>query len=199
MRRGVRLGVDVGTVRIGLARSDPDGLLATPIRTLTRPPAGRPGRHRAGTVDGTVDGADLDEIAALVGELEVIEVVVGLPLRLGGETGPAAEAARRYAEAVARRVAPVGVRLVDERLSTVTATRALRDAGRRQRRARPVVDQAAAVVILQAALDSERATGRVPGVPVDGGETRPSARRDRQEQEGGGGSSGAGRAEAAPS
>jgi len=195
MRRGVRLGVDVGTVRIGLARSDPDGLLATPIRTLTRPPAGPPGRHGA----DAVDRADLDQIAALVGELEVIEVVVGLPLRLGGETGPAAEAARRYAEAVARRVAPVGVRLVDERLSTVTATRALRDAGRRQRRARPVVDQAAAVVILQAALDSERATGRVPGVPVDGGETRPSARRDRQEQEGGGGSSGAGRAEAAPS
>jgi putative Holliday junction resolvase len=115
------------------------------------------------------NGADLDEIAALVRELGVVEVVVGLPLRLGGGEGPAAQAARRYAVAVARRVAPVGVRLVDERLSTVTATRALREAGRRQRRARPVVDQAAAVVILQAALDSERTTGRAPGVRVEVG------------------------------
>jgi len=151
MRRGVRLAVDVGSVRVGVARCDPEGLLATPVQTLAR--------------DGTT-GADIEVIARLVREWGAIEVVVGLPLRLGGGEGPAAEAARGYAEAVARRVAPVGVRLVDERLSTVTATRALRDAGRKERRARPVVDQAAAVVFLQAALDAERMSGRAPGQVV---------------------------------
>jgi putative Holliday junction resolvase len=115
MRHGVRLAVDVGSVRVGVARCDPEGLLATPVQTLAR--------------DGTT-GADIEVIARLVREWGAIEVVVGLPLRLGGGEGPAAAAARGYAEAVARRVAPVGVRLVDERLSTVTATRALRAAGR---------------------------------------------------------------------
>ncbi len=98
-----------------------------------------------------------------------MEVLVGLPRSLSGDEGAAAQAARKYAEAVARRVAPVDVRLVDERLSTVTAHRALRDAGVRGRRHRPVVDQAAAVVILQSALDAERASGRAPGSLVDPG------------------------------
>ncbi|MBL8928711.1 MAG: Holliday junction resolvase RuvX [Kineosporiaceae bacterium] len=154
MRRGVRLAVDVGTVRVGIARSDPDGLLAVPECTLTRSSdAPAPG------------GADLDRIVQLVADHQAIEVVVGLPLSLSGAQGPAAAAARGYAEALSRRV-DVGVRLVDERLSTVTATRSMREAGRKGRRVRPVIDQAAAVVILQAALDAERASGRPPGVPV---------------------------------
>ncbi len=151
MRPGARVGVDVGSVRVGVARSDPSALVATPVETLRRDAAG---------------GADLDRIARIVLETDAVEVVVGLPRTLRGEEGAAAVAARQYATAIARRVTPVPVRLVDERLSTVSAHRTLRDAGVRGRRHRPVVDQVAAVVILQSALDAERASGREPGVLV---------------------------------
>jgi putative holliday junction resolvase len=147
----VRLGVDVGSVRVGVARTDQGGLVVVPVETVLRDTAGR---------------RDLDRIADLVREYDALEVVVGLPRTLRGTEGPAAEAARRYATAIARRIAPVGVRLVDERLSTVSAHRTLRDAGVRGRRHRPVVDQVAAVVILQSALDAERASGRAPGALV---------------------------------
>jgi putative holliday junction resolvase len=151
VRPGVRLGVDVGTVRVGLARSDPSALVVTPVETLTRD---RPG------------GRDVDRIAQLVQEIAALEVVVGLPRTLRGDEGSAAIAARQYATAIAQRVEPVGVRLVDERLSTVSAHRTLHDAGVRGRRHRPVVDQVAAVVILESALDAERASGRAPGALV---------------------------------
>jgi putative Holliday junction resolvase len=170
VRHGVRLGVDVGTVRVGLASSDPSGLLATPLETVAR--------------RGAVAGSDLARIADLVTESDAMEVIVGLPRSLSGDEGASARAARAYAVAIARRVAPVPVRLVDERLSTVSAQQHLREAGVKGRRHRPVVDQAAAVVILQAALDSERASGRPPGSPVEPGAApaadRP-ARGDQQE------------------
>jgi putative Holliday junction resolvase len=153
VRRGVRLGVDVGSVRVGVASCDPDGTLATPVETLRRDPG----------------GADLDRIAGLTADRRAIEVVVGLPRTLAGREGSAAEAARAYAGSLAARVAPCPVRLVDERLSTVAATRGLQAGGVSARRARGTVDQAAAVVILQAALDAERGSGRPPGeiVQVD--------------------------------
>jgi len=154
MRPGVRIGIDVGTVRVGVARSDPSGVLATPVETLPRDAS------RA---------TDLARIAALVAEFQAVEVVVGLPRGLSGHVGAAAEAAHKYAVAIARRVRPVPVRTVDERLSTVSAQRSLREAGVRSRRHRPVVDQVAAVVILQSALDAERASGRAPGSLVDPG------------------------------
>ncbi len=163
-RRGVRLGVDVGSVRIGLARTDPDGLIASPLATVRR------GR------------GDLDQIAGLAAENQVIEVIVGLPTSLSGREGRAAAAARTFAAELAARLAapgraepgdehagdehagaPVDVRLFDERFSTVTAHGALREGGRDERARRPVVDQAAAAVLLQAALDTERSTGRPPG------------------------------------
>ncbi len=159
MRDGSRIGVDVGSVRVGLATCDPGGLLATPLTTLERDEAGQ---------------RDLDRLAAIVAEAGAVEVVVGLPRSLDGGEGPAAEAARRYAAWVAARVAPVPVRLVDERLTTVDAHRFLRDSGVPGRRQRSVVDQAAAVLILQNALDAERATGRPPGASVRPG--RPKAR-----------------------
>jgi len=156
VRTGVRIGVDVGTVRVGVARSDPSGFLATPVETVRRDDAG---------------GTDVARIAALVEEFQAVEVVVGLPRSLSGHQGAAAEAAHKYAVRIARRVRPVPVRTVDERLSTVTAQRSLREAGVRSRRHRPVVDQAAAVVILQSALDAERGSGRAPGALVEPGET----------------------------
>ena len=165
MRPGVRLGVDVGTVRVGVAVSDPSGVLASPHATLTRTwPA----------VDAAED--DISTIVALAREREALEVVVGLPRSLSGGEGPAAEAARKYAAELARRVTPVGVRLVDERLTSVDAHRALRQSGVDGRRQRAVVDQAAAVLILQAGLDEERSTGRPPGEPVRDKRRRPKTK-----------------------
>lgn len=163
MRPGARIGVDVGTVRVGVARSDPAGVLATPVETVKR---------------DTSRCSDLARIAEIVTEYEAVEVVVGLPRGLSGRDGDAAAMARKYAVAIARRVAPVPVRLVDERLSTVTAHQSLRMAGVKGRRQRPVVDQAAAVVILQSALDAEQASGRAPGSQVEPEEApeRPSQR-----------------------
>ena len=153
MRRGIRIGVDLGAVRIGIARSDPDALMAVPVQTL---PGGEPAE---------VAGV-LCRIAA---EFEAIEIVVGLPRSLSGNDGAAAQRVRRYADVIARRAAPIPVRLVDERMTTVTATRSLREAGVRGPGSRRVVDQVAATVILQAALDGERISGRPAGalVPVE--------------------------------
>lgn len=148
MRTGVRLAVDVGSVRVGVAASDPAGILATPVTVLSRDRRG---------------GRDLDELAAMVAEREPLEVFVGLPQSLSGKDGAAAGLAREYAAQLAGRITPVGVRLVDERMSTLEANRGLRAAGVRSKAARGVIDAAAAVVILQHALDAERATGIVPG------------------------------------
>ena len=154
MRRGVRLGVDVGSVRVGLSASDPDGLIATPVETLARD-------LRSATDQSRI----VDEVTLR----DVVEVVVGLPASLSGREGPAAEAVRGYAAELARRVAPTPVRLVDERLSTVSAHQALRASGRRGRQHRQVVDQVAAVLVLQTALDAERASGRPPGSTIEPG------------------------------
>jgi putative holliday junction resolvase len=149
LRSGVRLGIDPGDARIGVARSDPSGFLATPLETVKR------GR------------GDLQRIVAILHEEEAVEVVVGLPRSLSGAEGPAAAKVRRFAAQLARSVAPVPVRLCDERLSTVSAEAMLRDRGRKGAKQRAVVDQAAAVVILQSALDTERATGTAPGEIVE--------------------------------
>jgi putative Holliday junction resolvase len=138
--RGRRLGIDVGAVRVGVALSDPDGVLATPLVTVPR------------DVEG---GTDLRTIADLVREHEAVEVVVGLPRTLAGREGPAAQAAHGFADALDG-VLDVPVTLADERLTTVVATRQLRESGRRGRRQRAVVDQAAAVAILQGWLDARR-------------------------------------------
>lgn len=149
VRTGVRLGVDAGKVRVGLALSDPAGLLATPHRTMVR----------------TRDDDGVAAIAQLVAEAGVIEVVVGLPLHMSGQEGAAAGHARAYAARVAGAIGPVPVRLVDERLSTVTAHAQLHSAGRRQKQHRKLVDQVAATVILQSALDAMRG-GREVGEVV---------------------------------
>lgn len=131
---GVVVAVDVGTVRVGVAASDPRRMLASPVETVPAP--------------------GLARVAALVAERDAVLVVVGLPTSLSGRAGSAsAVLARGFAEKLAGLVAPVPVELLDERFTTVTATAALRAAGRRGRAARAVVDQAAAVALLQAFLD----------------------------------------------
>lgn len=152
--RGRRLGIDVGSVRIGVACSDPDAILATPVETVRRE---RSGKH-------------LRRLAALVAELEAVEVVVGLPRTLADRTGPSAIDAIELADSLAARIAPTPVRLADERLTTVSAQRSLRAAGVRAKQQRAVIDQAAAVAILQSWLDQRRATptGPVAGERTDG-------------------------------
>lgn len=156
MRGGVRLGVDVGKARIGVARSDFHGMLATPVETVQRD-------HEAET--------DLTRIAEIAAELDAFEVVVGLPLNLRGERTLSTDDATGFADRLAVRLAParIRIRLVDERLSTVSAQGQLRQAGKKTKQSRSIIDQAAAVVILQHALDSERAQHTAPGTVVDAG------------------------------
>ncbi|MFI1886477.1 Holliday junction resolvase RuvX [Streptomyces jumonjinensis] len=151
MRRGRRLALDVGDARIGVASCDPEGVLATPVETV--PGRDVPAAHR--------------RLRQLVEEYEPIEVVVGLPRSLSGGEGPAAVKIRAFAQELARGIAPVPVRLVDERMTTITATQGLRASGVKSRKGRSVIDQAAAVVILQNALESERGSGGPPGESVE--------------------------------
>jgi len=150
---GVRLGVDPGDVRIGVASSDPSGILATPVETVQR---------------GT---GDVERLATLVEELGAVRVYVGLPRSMSGGEGPSAGKVRAFARELAARLGPVPVRLCDERLSTVTAENQLRSQGRKGKKRRAVVDQAAAVVILQGALERERQTGALAGELVPPGDT----------------------------
>ncbi|GAA1911801.1 Holliday junction resolvase RuvX [Microbacterium aoyamense] len=146
-RRGARLGVDVGQARVGVAKCDPDGLLATPVETVPR------------------DDHAVARVASLGEEHSVLEILVGLPLNLKGEDTASTMDARDFAAAVAA-ASGIPVRLVDERLSTVSAHAALRQSGRSQRSSRTIVDQVAAVVLLQQALDVEKSTGRPAGTPI---------------------------------
>ncbi|WEK14333.1 MAG: Holliday junction resolvase RuvX [Candidatus Microbacterium phytovorans] len=147
-RRGVRLGIDVGKARVGVARCDRDGLLAVPVETVPRD-------------DGTTR-----RIVELASEYDAFELLVGLPISLsGGETASTADARLVAGQLAAASGLPV--RLVDERLSTVSAHAALRDSGRSQRSSRKLVDQVAAVVLLQQAIDVEKSTGIPAGALHD--------------------------------
>lgn len=149
-RRGVRLGIDVGKARVGVARCDPDGMLAVPVETVQR------------------SERSLARIAEIAAEYEPLEFVVGLPVNMQGADTPSTADAREFAAAL-QRLTAVPVRMMDERLSTVTAHAALRSSGRTQRNSRSIVDQVAAVVLLQHAIDTEKSTGNPAGsvVPTD--------------------------------
>ena len=151
MRQGVRLGVDVGKVRVGVARSDRDGLLATPLETVQR--------------RGDDLAPVLARIAEIAADVEAIELVVGLPIAMSGRDTPSTADARMVADRLAE--GPLPVRLIDERLTTVSAQAALHASGRNTRGSRSVIDQVAAVILLQHALDAERARGEAPGALVD--------------------------------
>lgn len=150
IRVGARLGIDVGKARIGVAKCDPQAMLATPLETVTR--------------DLTGD-TDVERIVGLAHEWKAIEIIVGLPLSLSGARTPSTEDAQKFAELIAKHFSEV--RLVDERLSTVSAQAQLHSAGHNTKRSRSVIDQAAAVVILQHAIDSERMIGKPSGLIVD--------------------------------
>ncbi|SEQ62336.1 MULTISPECIES: Holliday junction resolvase RuvX [Micrococcaceae] len=146
--QGVKLGIDVGTVRVGVAICDRDSILATPYKTLDRNPK---------------KNSDIRVIANLVQELGAVQVIVGLPRTMKGEEHASAKMATEYAGLLAAELAArdlaVPVNLVDERLSSVTAHRNLHEAGMSSRDHRKVVDQVAAAGILQHALDMQKARG----------------------------------------
>lgn len=143
---GRRVGVDVGTVRIGVASSDRGATLATPVETIDRL-TGFKGR----------DQADIDRLMDIIEEYDAVEVVVGLPRNLDGSGSASVKHAREIAFRINRRLTAGGhsipVRFADERLSTVVATSALRASGVSEKSGRSVIDQAAAVEILQSWLD----------------------------------------------
>jgi putative holliday junction resolvase len=163
VRSGVRLALDLGDARIGVAACDRAATLAFPVATVA---AGE---------------GELDRLLALIAEYEPVEIVVGLPRSLSGGEGPAAAKIRERVIALTARLAtpatptaptaqtPPSVRLVDERLTTVSAARQLREAGKSSRQQRSRIDAAAAVAILEHALDSERHRGFPPGELVSAG------------------------------
>ena len=151
MRPGVRLALDWGQVRIGVAASDAEPIMAFPVTTLA------------------ADPAVLGRLASLVAEYQPVEIILGLPTNLAGQQGPAALSIRQIGRAVAAAFPGVPVRMVDERLTTVAASRQLRAAGRNTRSQRAVIDQAAAVALLEQVLDAERKTGVPPGELIFGG------------------------------
>ncbi|ALG84730.1 Holliday junction resolvase RuvX [Gordonia phthalatica] len=138
--RGRHIAVDVGSVRVGVAVCDPDGILATPVETIRR----------------AKDGSDIARLIEIITEYEAIGVVIGLPRTLRGEEGPAVRAARYFGRQLTSEFDGVSIEFYDERLTTVTATQALRASGVKAKDARAVVDQAAAVAILQGWLDAQR-------------------------------------------
>ena len=146
IRPGVRLAIDVGRARVGIARSDQDGIMAVPVETAPRDIA-------------------TDVVVGLVAEYSPLEVVVGLPLNMAGDHTLSTDDAVEFAQALAERVG-VPVRMVDERLSTVTAMAGLHGSGKTVKSAKPLIDQASAVIILQHCLDTEKNTGTPPGFLV---------------------------------
>lgn len=154
--RGRRMGVDVGNARVGLALCDPDGILATPLKTLRR--------------DLKKD-SDRRVLRKLMEVHEVTEVFVGLPRTMKGGESPSTVMARDYAEHLAAELAAedrlTPIWLIDERLTTVSAHRALHEAGVSSRDFKKMVDQVAAVNILQSALDTIKAGQQLAGYRVD--------------------------------
>ena len=161
MRPGVRLACDVGSARIGLARSDALGMLAVPL-------------------DAVRAGAEaISTVVAAIEEWEAVDVYVGLPLHLRGDEGLAAATARAWATELAERT-PVPVRLIDERLSTVQAQKALHAGGRSTRQSRSVIDSASAVIVLQSVLDQEQRSGLAPGERVPSGSQDATLEREEE-------------------
>nr|WP_296781180.1 Holliday junction resolvase RuvX [Rhodococcus sp. (in: high G+C Gram-positive bacteria)] len=167
---GRRIGIDVGSVRIGIASCDPGCVLATPVETVAR------AKSRG------AEPTDVARVAALVAEYEAVEIVIGLPRTLRGESGSAVKAAESFARILAKHVDGVPIRMADERLTTVTATRALRDSGVRAKSQRSVIDQAAAVAILQGWLDER--SSRLGAGTITHHSTTPSEQHGRDPEVG---------------
>jgi len=138
MQRGRRIAFDYGDVRIGVAVSDPDSILSSPLATLK-----------------ATDKNLLEQISAIFSEIEPVAIYVGRPALLSGNDGTAAEKAAGFASLLST-VTEVPVKMIDERMSTVSAARNLREAGRNARDSKKEIDMAAAVAILDFAIEIEK-------------------------------------------
>lgn len=144
-----RIGIDWGKARIGVAACGGHTSLCHPVTTVH---AGRD---------------EVEQLAAIVAEYAPGLVYIGLPLDLRGDYGPSAQFVLGKAKLLASRIAPIDVRLVDERMSTVVASRSLGSVGRNTKSQRGIIDQAAAVEILQSAVDAEQRWSCPAGEPLD--------------------------------
>ena len=138
MLRGRRLAFDYGDVRVGVAVCDPDGILATPVATLK-----------------VKDSNFWDQIVALIEEYEPVHIYVGSPKHLSGQSGTSVEKAEVFKNEIAERTS-IDCTMIDERLSTVSAAKQLKDSGMNSRESKSAIDQAAAVAILEQALAIEK-------------------------------------------
>ena len=152
MRKGKRLAIDVGSVRIGLASCDADAILSSPLPALKR---------------SSNSTEVVTAIKELVADLQIIEVIVGDPVSMSGGVTSSTIDARELAAEIALAIS-IPVRLVDERLTTVSAQAKLRQSGKDSRDAKSFIDSASAVEILEQALNSERSSGNAPGLLAGG-------------------------------
>jgi putative Holliday junction resolvase len=155
MRSGRRLAIDVGKARIGVASCDIHGILASGVATVARQPG------LAETAQLIVDTVVQNEIDIN----DVLEIYVGFPTNLKGQDTESTRDAISVAQALATKV-KTEVRLIDERLTTVSATAALRSSGVNSKKGRGFIDQIAATLILEQALAVEKASGQIPGAPL---------------------------------
>ena len=150
MQSGRRLAVDVGKVRVGLAISDFHGILASGLTNVARQPSNE---------------ATCKLILDAVADEDIVEIYVGLPLSMSGENTASTQDAIELAVSLSEMVS-TPIRMVDERLTTVSATAALRSSGRNSKQGRSIIDQVAATMILEQALNQERQTGLPAGKEV---------------------------------
>lgn len=150
MRSGRRLAVDVGKVRVGLAISDFHGILASPLQNVARQ---------------ADDSETIRLILAATEDQDLLEVYVGLPVSMSGNATASTDDALLIANLLNSAI-EVPVRMIDERLTTVSASAALRSSGKNSKDGRKVIDQIAATMILEQALAIEKNTGREPGIEL---------------------------------
>jgi len=150
VRSGRRLAVDVGKVRVGLAISDFHGILASPLQNVARQ---------------ADDSETIRLILAATEDQDLLEVYVGLPVSMSGNATASTDDAVLIANLLNSAI-EVPVRMIDERLTTVSASAALRSSGKNSKDGRKVIDQIAATMILEQALAIEKNTGREPGIEL---------------------------------
>jgi putative Holliday junction resolvase len=150
VRSGRRLAVDVGKVRVGLAVSDFHGILASPLQNIARE---------------SNDAQTVASMLAAIAEETIIEAYFGLPVSMSGNASASTEDAIALATAF-EASSMIPVRMIDERLTTVSAAAALRSSGKNSKEGRKVIDQIAATMILEQALATEKSSGKQPGVTL---------------------------------
>lgn len=149
MRKGIRFAIDYGDARVGLAKSDIDAIMAVPVATIKN------------------DKNLLNNIIAHITESSCLEVYVGLPRHLSGNIGSSANKSVNFAQQLKKALVAIPVRMIDERLTTTSASARLQESGVNTRGQKGIIDQVAAIELLEQALDYEKRNNEIPGVEVD--------------------------------